>query len=127
MPNGDWIDLRCAEDTFFRKGEYKKIPLGLSVLLPKGYCAVVAPRSSLFEKTGLLCPNSIAIIDNSFCGATDEWNFIAYATRDIKIEYNQRICQFTIFPVEQDIEFKYSPELFEKRPPRGGIGSTGDF
>lgn len=126
-PYGDWVDLRAAATVNFKKGEYKKIPLGLSVILPKGHGAVIAPRSSLFEKTGLICPNSIGIIDNSYCGKNDEWNFPAYATRDTKIEFNQRICQFIVYPSVWEARFFESPELFEGLENRGGIGSTGNF
>lgn len=34
---GDWIDLRCAEDTFIDGGRYKQIPLGVAMELPQGY------------------------------------------------------------------------------------------
>lgn len=126
-PCGDWVDLRAAETVYFKKGDYKKIPLGLSVILPKGYGAIIAPRSSLFEITGLLCPNSIAVIDNSYCGKNDEWHFLAYATRDTKIEFNQRICQFMVYPSIWEANFYNSPELFEGLENRGGFGSTGTF
>ena len=47
---GDWIDLRSAEDVDLKAGEYKMFPLGVAMQLPKGYEALVAPRSSTFKK-----------------------------------------------------------------------------
>ena len=46
---GDWIDLRAAETVRINPGEYKAIPLGVAMELPKGYEALVVPRSSTFK------------------------------------------------------------------------------
>jgi dUTP pyrophosphatase len=86
---GDWIDLRAAEDVTMKAGEYKMIPLGIAMELPKGYEALVAPRSSTFRKYGVLLANSIGIIDESYKGDNDEWNFLAYAIRDTFIPKNE--------------------------------------
>ena len=32
----DWIDLRAAEDITMKQGEFKLIPLGIAMELPKG-------------------------------------------------------------------------------------------
>lgn len=120
---GDWIDLRCAENTIIKAGEYKMIPLGVAMELPKGYEALVAPRSSMFRKYGVLSANSIGIIDESYKGDGDEWNFLAYATRDTLIPKNERICQFRIIEHQPDVEMVEVETL--GNADRGGIGSTG--
>ena len=33
----DWIDLRAAERVELRAGEFRLIPLGIAMELPKGY------------------------------------------------------------------------------------------
>ena len=33
----DWIDLRCAEEISLKKGEFRLIPLGVAMELPRGY------------------------------------------------------------------------------------------
>ena len=33
----DWIDLRASEEVTLKKGEFKLIPLGVAMELPKGY------------------------------------------------------------------------------------------
>ena len=48
----DWIDLRAAEDVVLKQGEFKLIPLGVGMQLPKGYEAHVVPRSSTFKNFG---------------------------------------------------------------------------
>lgn len=88
---GDWYDLVVAEDiklfapvatalkystkknpmTEEEKLKYKRnvvfqsalIPLGVCMELPKGYEAVVIPRSSTFKKYGLIQTNSMGLID----------------------------------------------------------------
>lgn len=120
---GEWIDLRAAENMLFRKGEYKRIPLGVAMQLPEGYEALVAPRSSTFEKFGILMVNGIGIIDNKYCGDNDWWSFPALATRDQVILVNDRIAQFRILPVQPDIMFDQVDLL--GNPDRGGFGSSG--
>lgn len=120
---GDWIDLRAAVDTEMKAGEYKMIPLGIAMELPKGFEAIVAPRSSTFKRYGVLLANSIGIIDESFKGDNDEWNFLAYAVRDTVIPKNERICQFRIIEHQPCVELVEVDTL--GNPDRGGIGSTG--
>lgn len=120
---GDWVDLRCAENITMKAGEYRMIPLGVAMELPNGYEAIVAPRSSTFRKYGILLANSIGVIDESYCGNGDEWNFLAYATRDTEIEKNERICQFRIIQHQPFLNFIEVDTL--DNPDRGGIGSTG--
>lgn len=120
---GDWIDLRAAEDVTMRADEYKMIPLGVAMELPAGYEALVAPRSSTFKKYGVLLANSIGIIDESYKGDNDEWNFLAYAVRDTVIPKNERICQFRIIKHQPTIKLVEVETL--GNADRGGIGSTG--
>ena len=91
---GDWIDLRAAEDVQLHQGEFRLISLGISVKLPEGYEAHIAPRSSSFKKWGFLQTNGVGIVDNSYSGTNDLWMLPGYATRDAEIKENDRICQF---------------------------------
>lgn len=120
---GDWVDLRAGETVELKAGEYAMIPLGVAMELPAGYEALVAPRSSTFRKYGIILVNSIGIIDESYCGDNDEWNFLAFAVRDTIIPKNERICQFRIIEHQPTIEFDEVETL--GNPDRGGIGSTG--
>ena len=120
---GDWIDLRAAETVYIDGGEFAMIPLGVAMELPKGYEALVLPRSSTFKNYGILMVNSMGIIDESYCGDNDEWQFPAYATRDTIIPKNERICQFRI--IEHQPEIEIVPVDTMGNPDRGGIGSTG--
>ena len=119
----DWIDLRAAETVEMKAGEYKLIKLGVAMQLPKGYEAHMAPRSSTFKNFGIIQTNSVAVIDNSYCGDNDEWRYPAYALRDTVINVNDRICQFRIVEQQPNIEFLTVETL--GNTDRGGIGSTG--
>lgn len=121
--DSDWIDLRAAEDIKLTAGEYKAIPLGAAIELPKGYEAIVAPRSSTFKHYGLLMANSIGVIDESYKGEQDEWHFPAFATRHTAIHAGERICQFRIIKHQPKYTLKLVQYLGNKN--RGGIGSTG--
>lgn len=123
IKQGDWIDLRAAEDVEMKQGEYKLIPLGVAMKLPKGYEANVVPRSSTFKTWGVLQTNSFGVIDNSYCGEEDQWYFPAYATRDTVIKKNDRICQFRVQPIMKKVKIVEVEKLDEKS--RGGFGSTG--
>ena len=120
---GDWIDLYVSETVTLHKGESALIPLGVSMQLPAGWEARTVPRSSAFRRWGILQPNSVGVIDNSYCGTNDEWKLPVYATRDTVIEKGDRICQFRVVENQPHIEFEEADELSDVD--RGGFGSTG--
>ena len=123
IEKGDWIDLRSSITVTLRAGEFKLIPLGVAMELPKGYEAHVVPRSSTYKNFGVIQTNHHAVIDASYCGDQDQWYFPAYALRDTVINMNDRICQFRIVEKQPEIEFVEVENL--DNPNRGGIGSTG--
>lgn len=119
----NWIDLRCAEDVDLKAGEFKLIPLGVGMILPEGYEANIVPRSSTFKNYGIIQTNHYGVIDNSYSGDNDQWHFPAYATRDVHISKNDRICQFRINKIQPTIEFETVEHL--NGTDRGGFGSSG--
>ena len=160
IDKGDWIDLSVAsqvtlkgpiaETLHRKKGEDEavnkfrdvvfpkvvNIPLGIAMQLPKGYEAIIVPRSSTFSKYGIICVNSLGIIDYTYSGDNDEWKFPALAMRDTKIEEGTRICQFKIqlsqkatmwqkinWLFASKIEIEYVDHLSNVN--RGGFGITG--
>lgn len=119
----DWIDLRASETVELKAGEFRLIPLGVAMELPKGYEAHIVPRSSTFKNYGILQTNSCGIIDGSYCGDEDMWRMPVYATRDTVIRENDRICQFRIVENQPTIVFDEVESL--NNASRGGFGSTG--
>lgn len=119
----DWIDLRCAEETVMKAGEFRLIPLGVAMKLPEGYEAYVVSRSSTFRNYGIIQANSFGIVDESYCGDEDQWYYPAYAVRDTVVHVNDRICQFRIMAHQPQICFTETGHLSDES--RGGFGSTG--
>lgn len=134
IAEGDWIDLRAAEDVILELNEYEAIPLGVAMELPEGYEAHIVPRSSTFKNFGIIQTNSMGVIDNSYCGDNDQWYFPALCLRTNRVDpyddkfyteinKGERICQFRIVKNQPAITFNVVKHLDNKD--RGGFGSTG--
>lgn len=156
--NGEWIDLRAAKEITMKApqaGTLKRhkvnnievshrdvsfdsqlIPLGVAIQLPKGFEAVMLPRSSTAKKFGIVMANSQGVIDNSYCGDNDEWKYPAIAIKDTVIPKGSRICQFRIqlsqkATIWQKFKWLFSNGIVVEEVDslcnenRGGFGSTG--
>lgn len=127
IAEGEWIDLYTCEDIMLAQGESALISLGIAMQLPDGWEANIVPRSSTFNKFGVIQTNHYGVIDTSYCGDNDIWKFGAYATRDTFIPKGSRICQFrlnrTMRAVAGDVQFNAVESLNNKD--RGGFGTTG--
>lgn len=121
---GDWIDLYTAEEVTMKSGEFRKIRLGVAMELPEGYEAVVVPRSSTFQKWGVIQTNSYGVIDESYKGDNDEWSFPCIAHRDVTIPKGTRLCQFRIQKHQPQVRLVRVEHL--GNADRGGYGTTGD-
>ena len=106
-----------------KAGEFRYLRLGVGMILPEGYEAHIAPRSSTFKNFGIILTNSVGVVDNSYCGDADEWKAPVYALRDTHIKKNERICQFRIMERQPELEFVTVDKLRDES--RGGFGSTG--
>lgn len=104
-------------------GESTLINLGVSIELPEGYEAIMAPRSSTFKNYGIIQTNGIGVIDHAYCGEQDVWKMPVYATRTARISAGDRIAQFRIQPVQGAVDVIEVEHLTGKD--RGGVGSTG--
>ena len=121
--NGDWVDLRAAEDVIMEAGDFRLIPLGVAMELPKGYEAHIVPRSSTYKKWHIIQANHMGVVDHSYCGNNDQWMFPAIALVDTTIRRGDRICQFRIMENQPKLNFIAVNEL--EGADRGGFGSTG--
>lgn len=117
---GELLDLRAAEDVELEAGQYYKIRLGIAMELPEGYEFHIYPRSSTFEKWGIIMANSVGIIDNSY---RKEISFAAVALRKTHIHMNDKICQGRLIYQQPDADIIYVKHIDDTG--RGGFGSTG--
>ena len=151
---GDWIDLRAAEDIHLdgpyavartRKGgessrkvifATKNIPLGVAMELPAGMEGIAAPRSSSNRKFNIVQVNSPGVIDQPYCGEDDQWHMPVMATGEVDIHKGDRICQFRIQLSQkatfwQKLKWLLSSgvkiEVVDRldNPNRGGLGHSG--
>ena len=136
---GDWIDLYAAEDVEIPyKGKVHYISLGVSMKLPDGYEAILAPRSSTPKKFGFIVPNSFGVIDNSYSGTNDVWKMTAFCIKPggASIKCGDRIAQFRIqlsqkATVWQKLKWLFTSSIklvevdYLNPLDRGGFGSTG--
>lgn len=121
--SGEWCDLRCAEDVELKKGDFKYVDLGVSIALPAGYEAILAPRSSTFKRYGIIQTNGVGVLDFLYRGNEDRWMMPVYATRDTVIHKNDRICQFRIQECQLPLNIISVDNMEDES--RGGLGSTG--
>lgn len=136
LDQGDWVDLRIAEGITMKQGELKAVSLGIRMLLPKGFEALVIPRSSTGKRYKVLQYNSMGLIDNSYNGPKDIWHMLLYAVGDTNIKCGERIAQFRIQPKMNSgvwVKLKWlftgkvrfeRCDLPENMRNRGGLGST---
>lgn len=123
VEGSDWIDLYTAEEVYIPSGQFKLIPLGVAIQLPKGYEAHIVPRSSTYKNWGIIQANSMGVIDASYCGDSDQWMFPAIAIKPTHIPKGTRICQFRIEKNQPQIDIVEVKTLGNNN--RGGFGSTG--
>jgi len=155
IKKGDWIDLYSAETVSLKAPQASKsytknkellrdvtfdfhlIDLGIAMKLPKGFEAIIVPRSSLYIKKGIIQANHCGIVDNSYCGNNDVWKFPAIAFTHTTINRGDKICQFKIqlsqkATMWQKLKWLFSssisilPVTTLKDQSRGGFGSTGN-
>lgn len=139
LDKGEWIDVsyynEAGENFNFKQGSAGVIGLNIAMELPKGFEAMVAPRSSTW-KSGLLQANAPGVIDYKYRGDSDWWGFPYWAFRDGYIEHNDRICQFRIQPSQKASAWTKIKWLFTSKiefievdnfgnENRGGFGTTG--
>lgn len=121
--HGAWIDLRAVEDYEYKVGDALMIDLGVNIKFPEGNEGLLVVRSSTFKKYGIIQTNAIGIIEDNYCGNDDVWMLPVYALRDGKIKKGDRVCQFRVHKVMDDVNFTIVDDMGV--PNRGGLGSTG--
>ena len=123
------MDLRACLDApeSIQPGETKIIGTGIavSIRLP-GYMGLLAPRSGLGTKHGIVLANTIGVIDSDY---QDEIRAALFnrGNKSYEIAPGERICQLIFLPVAR-ASLKIV-EVFSQTTARGtgGFGSTGKF
>ena len=116
----------CARTTVtIAPRETARVPCNVVIEVPPGYALIVASRSSTPVRKGLLKANGVGIIDQDYCGDTDEIQALFYNVTGapVIVERGERIAQALLVPTprvawEEVTQFGTDD--------RGGFGSTGE-
>lgn len=121
------FDLQVCLDSpmYLNPGECKIISTGLVIEIPKGYAALVLPRSGLGAKQGIVLGNLVGLIDSDYRGT---WGLTAWNRNHngeaFKISNGDRLAQAIVVPVVS-VQFEESEILTETVRNTGGFGSSG--
>jgi dUTP pyrophosphatase len=117
------FDLLARERRVIDAGTIELVPANVIVEVPEGYMLVIASRSSTPKKKGLSPPHGFGVIDQDYCGPSDEIKIQVYNFSDapVTVERGEKIAQGVFVRVDR-FEFEEAPGLREKN--RGGFGST---
>lgn len=117
------FDLYARKQARIAPGESVRIPSNVIIETPPGYMLLLAARSSLSKKSGLMLANGIGIIDQDFCGPEDEIQLaiINVGSQTHIVERGERIVQGILIKIER-AEWE---EAEIDAITRGGFGSTG--
>lgn len=118
------FDLLTRETTVVAPGAIALVPSNVIVRVPEGHMLIVAPRSSLPRKKGLVCPHSIGIIDCDYHGPGDELlvQVQNITEHPVTVERGERIAQGLFVRIDR-AEWEEVEDHGAKT--RGGFGSTG--
>ncbi len=119
------MDLRAALENpvKLQPGEWKLIPTGLQMALPKGYEAQIRPRSGLAYKHAITMLNSPGTIDSDYRGEVKVLA-INHGSEVFTVSHGDRIAQMVISPVFQPV-IRPASTLPDSDRGDGGFGSTG--
>lgn len=94
---------------------------GLRMQLPEGYGLMIAPRSGLGTKRGLVLGNQVAVIDSDF---RSEIKLALWNRSDMGIEINRhdRVAQAWLMPAPQAV---FEDVASIEQTGRGEFGSSG--
>ena len=117
------FDIPVSEGGVLQPDERRSFPTGLVVCVPAGHVLLLFPRSSNAKK-GIQLANSVGVIDQDYCGPTDQLHAFLYniGSEPYTVEKGERLMQGLIVPIARAV-FEEAVEL--EAPNRGGFGTTG--
>ena len=118
------FDVVTRETTVIEPGAIALIPGNVIVKVPEGFMLMVAPRSSMPRKKGLVFPHGVGILDQDYHGPKDELLVqVQNITKDpVTVERGERIAQAVFVRIEKA---EWEEVEGHNAETRGGFGSTG--
>ncbi len=121
------FDLFCRKETSIYPQTVGLIPANVIIETPPGYMLVIALRSSTPRKKGLLIPHGLGVIDQDYCGPSDEIliQVFNFTNQEVIVERGDRIAQGIFVKVENAKSGVNWQEIDQiNHQTRGGFGST---
>ena len=123
-PGDAGADLTTRIDFTLKPGERLLVPTGIAIALPKGYVALVHPRSGLAIKNGISLVNTPGTVDAAYRGELACILINHDLTNEVTFKKGDRIAQLVIQKVEEG-DFVEVDSLPGSDRGSGGFGSTG--
>jgi dUTP pyrophosphatase len=118
------FDIVTRVTTVVEPGAIALIPGNAIVKIPEGTMLLVAPRSSMPRKKGLVFPHAIGIIDQDYHGPDDELLIqVQNITKEpVTVERGERIAQGVFVNIQKA---EWEEVESHGAETRGGFGTTG--
>ena len=123
-PGDAGADLTTRIDFTLKPGGRLLVPTGIAIALPKGYVALVHPRSGLAIKNGISLVNTPGTVDAAYRGELACILINHDLTNEVTFKKGDRIAQLVIQKVEE-ADFVEVDSLPGSDRGSGGCGSTG--
>ena len=119
------FDFVTRETTVIEPGVIGLVPGNVVIKVPEGHMLLIAPRSSLPRKKGLVCPHSIGVIDQDYHGPEDEILIqVQNITKaPVTVERGERIAQGIFVRIDRA---NWAEVQDHGAQTRGGFGSTDE-
>jgi dUTP pyrophosphatase len=116
-------DLRCVAPVTVEPGKIVRVPTGLAVAVPPGWCGVIAGRSGLAVRGVVVLGG---VIDHGYAGevAVLLGVLAGIGMPGVSFEPGDRVAQMLIVPVPEAIVVEVD-ELGDSERGERGFGSSG--
>ena len=126
-PGDAGADLVTTVDVRLEPGQRAMVPTGVSIALPRGYVALVHPRSGLAAAAGLSIVNAPGTVDAGYRGEIKVLLVNLDPAEAVTLRRGDRIAQLVIQRVEQARFVEVDGPLPESARGDAGHGSTGGW
>jgi dUTP pyrophosphatase len=116
------FDIAITSNKTLKPNELFNFGTGLRMEIPKGWCLLVFPRSSLGQKKCII-PNSVGVIDSDYRGEV-KVPVLNLSEEEVNFEVGQRIAQGLLVRAKQ-CKIVNVETLSDTDRGSGGFGSTG--
>ena len=118
------FDLAASVDMTIDPGQVTLVPTGLVIEVPAGHFLGIFARSSTPLKRGLMVANGVGVVDEDYCGPTDEIKIevVNFTPRPVTVARGDRLAQGILLPYARA---EWQETASPSRTARGGFGATG--